>query len=265
MKLCRFEVVETPGQVRSGIVYGGKVYETDGEKAIAVHESDAIRMLAPIGKPPSVRFFWCYEAPPIQGADLSSQLDFVYLNPACLLGPVAVLKKPAFAERLSFDPCIVVVVAGAGSSVPVEAAEGLILGYCLGTSFSDESMEGPGLGVVRYSARRRDMGTAVGPAVTTPDEMDEAVIEVGAGKRFQVGITARVNGREVAEWNLADLPVSLAEAVSLASESCALEPGDVIFVSLPAKERNQALPTVERGDEVQIVCDRLGSLTTAIA
>jgi fumarylacetoacetate (FAA) hydrolase len=265
VKLCRFEEPATPGQARSGIVYGGKVYETDGEKAIAVHESGTVRLLAPVGRPPSVRFFWCYEAPPIEGAPLESQLDFVYLNPACLLGPVSVLKKPAFAEGLSFDPCVVVVVAGAGSGVPVESAEELVLGYTLGLSFADESMEGAGFGVVRYSARKRDMGTAIGPAITTPDEMDEAVIEYGAGKRFQMNIAARINGSDFGAWNLADLPVSLSEVVSLASESCALEPGDVICVALPAKERSAALPPLERGDEIQIVCDRLGSLTTVIA
>ena len=46
MKLCRFELKSTPGEVRSGIVYNGKIYETAGAEPVAVHEAEAVRPLA---------------------------------------------------------------------------------------------------------------------------------------------------------------------------------------------------------------------------
>lgn len=265
MKLCRFEQASTSGQARSGIVYGGKVYETDGANPIAVHESADVRLLTPIGQPPSVRFFWCYDAPPVSGANLASQLDFVYLNPASLLPPVGVLKKPTLSSNLTFDPCVALVVATPGANIPVEAAEEHVLGYMLAVSFADEHMEATNVGLARYSARWRDMGTAIGPAITTPDEIEEAVSEHGSSKRYQIPVTARVDGREVGAWNTGDLSVSISEVVSLASESCMLQAGDVICIKLPAMDGARAIPSLDRGDEVQILCDRLGSLLTVVA
>jgi 2-keto-4-pentenoate hydratase/2-oxohepta-3-ene-1,7-dioic acid hydratase in catechol pathway len=265
VKLCRFEHTSSPGKHRSGIFYGGKVYETDGAKAVGVHESSDVRLLTPIGQPPSVRFFWCYDAPPVAGAGLAAQLDFVYLNPATLLPPVGVVKKPSYAGAMSFDACVAMVVAAPGAGIPPESAEEHLLGFTLATSFADEHLEVAPMGVPRYSARRRDMGTAIGPAITTPDELDEAVIEVDSGRRFRLELSARVNGSEVCTWDLADLPVTLAEVVSLASESCALQSGDLLCVALPMRAGGRPLPDLDRGDEVQLTCDRLGSLTTVVA
>lgn len=265
MKLCRFEHAASPGQTRSGVFYGGKIYETDGVKAIAVHESSEVRLLTPIGLPPSVRFFWCYDAPPTSGSSLASQLDFVYLNPASLLGPASAVKKPIFTADLSFDACLAIVVATAGAAIPIEAAEDHLLGFTLAASFADEHLESAPAGLARYSARQRDMGTAIGPAITTPDELEDVVSEHDGGTRRHLVIEARVNGREVGTWDLADLPVTPAEIVSLASESCALQAGDVICVALPADDRNRRVSNLDRGDEVQVICDRLGSLTTVVA
>ena len=121
------------------------------------------------------------------------------------------------------------------------------------------------MGVARYSARRRDMGTAVGPAITTPDELEEAIIQVDSGKRYRLELSARVDGNEVCTWDLADLPVTLAEVVSFAGESCALQAGDLLCVALPMRAGARPLPNLDRGDEVQLVCDRLGALTTVVA
>ena len=178
---------------------------------------------------------------------------------------MAALKKPPLAGDLSFDPCIAVVIATGGAMIPPEAVEEHILGFALGLSFADETMESAGFGVVRYSGRRRDIGTAIGPAITTPDEIEETVVEQGTSKRYQMSVVARVNGREVGVWNLADLPVSIAEVVSVASESCKLDVGDLICIGLPARDKNRAMSGLDRGDEIQLVCDRLGSLTTVIA
>jgi hypothetical protein len=57
VKLCRFEPLGVPGTVHSGIVHGGKVYETDGTNPVAVHEAGDVRLLSPVGRPPSIRLF----------------------------------------------------------------------------------------------------------------------------------------------------------------------------------------------------------------
>lgn len=251
MKLCRFELVNEPAHPRSGIVYGSKVYETDGTNAVGVHEWSDVHLLAPLGLPPSVRFF--SEPDPElsweEGED-SPVPPFTYLNPAALIGPGLALPFPEWSRDLRVDACLGVVVAGAGRSVPVSESDELILGLTLVTSFYV-----PGLA----DGRSRDAGFAVGPAITTPDELDDAVTVDERGRRYRFGLTLRVNSEDIGTYDLSTLPQTVAELLSSASNSCAIHQGDVIAVSLGSNERK-----LEKGDQVQLVCEKLGTLTTRL-
>src|SRR5579862_6279992 len=246
VKLCRFELVSSPSHPRSGIVYGSKVYETDGANAVGVHEWSDVRLLAPIGFPPSVRLF----APPNpeltwdEGEDAPVP-SFSYLNPAALIGPGLALPFPEWSRELQVDACLGIVIGGAGRSAPVSESDDLVLGLTLITSFHV-----PGA----VDGRSRDAGFALGPAITTPDELDDAVTVDERGRRYRFGLTLRVNSEEIAAYDLTILPHTIAELLSSASNSCALQQGDVVAVGLGTNERK-----LEKGDQVQLVCEKLGT------
>lgn len=251
MKLCRFEIISSPTRPRSGIVYGSKVYETDGTNPVGVHEWSDVRLLSPVGMPPSVRLFgepregWSWET-----HSEDSLPAFEYLNPAALVGPGMALPIPEPVKSLLADPCLGVIIGGSGRDVSVEDADGLVLGLCLVTSFCSPADAG---------GRARDVGYAVGPAVTTPDELDDAVTVDERGRRYRFSVGLKVNSEEIVSFDLSGLPYTVAELLSYASDSCALQQGDLVAVRLGTNSRS-----IEKGDQVQTSSDKLGVLTTRV-
>ena len=251
MKLCRFDLASEPGSPRSGIVYGGKIYETDGSNPIAIHEWNEVHLLSPIGRPPSVRLF-----------EANEPLSFRYLNPSILFGPSSILKKPPTMERLSFLPCVAIMAAATASEVSTDTSEEVLLGLSLAIVLVNENE-----GEDRQSARYFDAGIILGPAITTPDELEEDIELRADGKTYRLTVSVRINGEERSTWNVAELCTSVTRSLSHCSESCTLVPGDVVILQSPEMfSINSSLGRfLERGDEVQLVCDRLGALSISIA
>jgi 2-keto-4-pentenoate hydratase/2-oxohepta-3-ene-1,7-dioic acid hydratase in catechol pathway len=252
VKLCRFELISSPTHPRSGIVYGSKVYETDGSNPIGTYEWSEVRLLAPVGMPPSVRLFHASdEESDWSLAEENPLPNFQYLNPRSMIGPGLTLPVAERVTRLEATPCIGIIIAGAGRNVSPEDADGLILGLCLVTSFLTPNDQG---------ARSRDIGFVLGPAVTTPDELDDAVTVDERGRRYRFGASLKVNSEELMSFDLSDLPRTPAELLSFASESATLQQGDVVAIAL-----GPASKPLEKGDQVQVACEKLGVLTTRIA
>lgn len=261
MKLLRFELAAAPGYTRSGIVYGGKVYETDGANAIGVHEWQDVVPFIPTGQPPSYRVFRPRRIDEPWLQDSENRPLHSYLNPASLLAPSRALPKPPLVDKLGFEPQLAVVVAAAGLNVSVDEADGFALGITIANTFFDMDIDaqereqhiGPG--------RSRDFATAVGPFLTTPEELDDIVIDDSHGRRYKLEVIVRVNGDEVGREDLGALPHTLAELTAFASETCTLSPGDLIGYG-PVGIRKPI--TLVPNDEVQVTVERLGSLVTRI-
>lgn len=265
MKLCRFELLAEPEKVRSGIVYSGKVYETDGENPVAVREASDIRPLPPVGQPPSIRFFRVGKLfEEVLTEPDRAPLAFYYGNPTTLVGASQIVPYPAFASRLDFEAYLAIIVGEPAFNVTPEVADGLILGMTIVNVLIDRGAEMDERRVGIGPGRSHDIAVAVGPVITTPDEINDAVVDEARGLRYQMAAVARVNGVEVRRGDLNDLPFSFAELLSFASESCVVHPGDVIAMGPVARSVEDSPTDLEAGDEVQIAVDRLGTLSTKI-
>jgi hypothetical protein len=236
MKLCRFEVVAEPGQPRSGFAFQGKVYETDGQQPIAIHEPADVRLLAPI-LPGSIRFYY----------DQSG--EYVYLNPASIVGPgepvLGMLQVP-----MVMQPCLVAIAASHARNVAPELGDELLLGLSLGALF----YRGDG-----STASMRDAGFALGPAITTPDELEAVVEETEDGRRYKIQIGSGRAGQDAAMADNSSWPWTLAQLITTASNSCALRPGDLFAIAA-------GIPVgpIEQGDEVQVASEHMGVLRNRI-
>jgi len=196
-----------------------------------------------------------------EGRHASVDLPFTYLNSSAVVGPQMELMTCHFSEDLSFRPCIAAVVAFPATLLDPQEAEAAILGVTLVNVFFAkdvarmEAMRGlpPG--------RSHDVGIAVGPAITTPDELEASVLEDPNGRRYDMTILAHVNETEVARFDASSVPFTLAEAVSFASSSAAIRSGDLVCIALGEPEL--AIP-LRTGDEVRVVSDRLGTLVNRI-
>jgi 2-keto-4-pentenoate hydratase/2-oxohepta-3-ene-1,7-dioic acid hydratase in catechol pathway len=258
VKLCRFELKSTPGDVKSGIVYSGKVYETDGANAIAVHEAEEIRPLSPVGQPPAIRVFRCL--PGLIDADETPA--YFYGSPAALTGASPIIPKPEFVAELDYEPYVVAVIAAEAVNVPVEDADDLILGYSLMNVLVARDVERHEKRAGSGPGRSYDLGIPIGPVLTTPDELEDSVETAEKGRRFKLAAVSRVNGVEKRRGNLVDLPFTFAQAISVASETSHLKTGDLFALGPIAFE--DSADWLTPGDEVQLAVEKLGTLAFRI-
>lgn len=248
VKLCRFDLATSPGTPRSGIVYGPKVYETEGANPVGVHDWSDARLLAPVGQPASLRLF---PTVPVSG----EVYPFRYLNPGILIGPNGSIARGA--SEMAVLPCLGVVIAGGGGSIPVADADEVLLGLTLANVFyqpMDSELEG-------LPAWSFDPGIAIGPAITTPDELDERVVDESAGRRYDLVVNLSHNGVEIQSFDVQRLGATVAQVLSFASLTTALRPGDLILIGLaeaPLPVRPKA------GDQVRLASDALGALITLV-
>lgn len=255
MKLCRFELKSEPGIVKSGMVYSGKVYETDGSEAIGVHEAADIRPLCPIPTPPSVRIF---------RSDIGEQSDdphFFYGNPGAVIGPSQSVNLPDIESEYLVRTYLGATIVGSGYQVNVEEAEAMILGLtlvCIVTAKeleNEERKQGIGLG------RSHDLGIAVGPVLTTPDDLDDVMVMTANGILYKLEASIKVNHVERSTSNFEEFTISMIEAVRFASETCTLRAGDIFCVGPIFSDEDSV---VKPGDEFHFSMERLGTLALKI-
>lgn len=261
MKLCRFEVKAEPGRVRSGMVYAGKVYETDGANALGVYEADGVRPLSPIPLAPSLRIFHRE----LQSDDLAEGREprHFYGNPGCLVGSSQLLNDPGFSSELGFDPYVAAVMVSDAYAIEPEEAEEAVLGYTILNLLvardvqRQERVLGGGFG------RSMDIAGVIGPVITTPDELEEDVVSLEGGRAYSLDVIVRVNSVEVGRGSTGDLPFTFAEAISAASRSCTLRTGDIVAIG-PVGPTEKP-PRLDPGDEVQVAVGKLGTLSLKLS
>lgn len=259
MKLCRFDLLSSPGTVRSGIVHGGKIYETDGVNPIAVHEPGDARLLAPVGRPPSLRLFSAAKPAYVELIESQSQsgaaLGFSYLNPACLSGPNAVLPTFGPSSEIACKPCVAFVMDDAGRGLRAEDALGHVLGLSLAAVFYAVDLERQELATGFAQTRSHEVGIGIGPALTTPDELEDAFSS--EGRHLAVEVRAQVDGVEFLRSSLDELPWGLGELAAFASESAPIVAGDTFLVALGSSRLDSP---IQPGSDVRVLSDRLGTL-----
>lgn len=257
MKLCRFELKAEPGRIRSGMVHAGRIYETDGAEAVAVHEAAEVRPLMPISRATSLRFVRT-DLQPLAGEDEDGP-RFFYGNSGALVGSSQILPFPNFAGGVTVHTYVAAVIVGHGFRVDVEDADDLILGFSLLAALVATDQEGVERRAGAGFGRSYDAGAALGPVLTTPDEMEDFLADERAGRRYGLDALLRVNGVERASGNIQNLPYTFAQAIAVASESTPIREGDVLALG-PIVDLESPV-FLEPNDDVQLAVQNLGTLS----
>jgi 2-keto-4-pentenoate hydratase/2-oxohepta-3-ene-1,7-dioic acid hydratase in catechol pathway len=265
VKLCRFELRSSPGEVRSGIVHGGKIYETDGANPIAVHGAEDIRPLTPIGTPPSIRFFRSNLPTPLSTLEEESAPPYFYGNPGALIGASQIVPQPDYTARLDYEPYIAVVLASPGKNIAVEEADDFVLGYTIVDMLVARDVERAEQAAGVGPGRSFDIAGAIGPVLTTPDELEDSVVDESKGRRYKLSVVTRLNGVERRRGDLAEQPWTFAQLISIASQAAPLKPGDVIALGPVAHGPSDEQTFLEPDDEIHIAVEKLGTLATKVA
>ena len=260
VKLCRFELLEEPEQIRSGIYFDGKIYETDGINPIGVHELDRIRLFPPLGHPPVLRMFDTAVAP-----DGTQIPYYSYANPMVLTGPNSEITLPAQETDWDFEVRVCGIVGDRGEQIDNVEAPSFIIGYSLmlvlkSTTSTLETIVG------HSHAGTRDYGIAIGPFLVTPDDLGEVTIE-GESSRFRWEYEIYVNDEVIAK-GVNESSVSFADLLALSSTNSPVYPGEIIAFP-PLEKQPIDLTSHGRGllptDKVAVRTDALGILVARFA
>ena len=232
------------------MVHSGKIYETDGANAVAVHLPDAIRPLSPVPHAPSLRYFRTTVAAFDQDGP-----DYTYGNPASIIGPSQEVEIPGHVMRPGVDAYLAVIVVTDGFRLEVDEADDYILGLSLMLTVTSRDLEEAG-----SYARAWDIANALGPVVTTLEELEDLVVTSENGRHYGLESVLRINGVETERASTADLDISGALALAIASQSSPVRAGDVFAIGPVLSSSN-----VSAGDEIQFAVDSLGTLSLKIS
>lgn len=235
MQLCRFVLRDDPDTSRSGIFHEQRIYETDGQKALGIHELSKIILLPPVSAPPTLRV--------VDVVDHAFRYE--YRNPHSLMGPLAEMDFPAHVQTLGLDLRAAVILKDKGEAIERGEASDFILGYCLYIGFTDERRSG---------AAAYDLPYGLGPFITTPD----LVIEEGA-EVFKSKFTFKLNGDTLAEEEQTHPLFEL--MLMETSRGLPLLPSDVVAGPAWPVELTRS---IQPGDTLQFGSDKIGMLTLKV-
>ena len=158
-------------------------------------------------------------------------------------GPV---RCPAVVHRLDYEGELTIVIGGRGK----------VFGYCVADDITARDLQGREPQWTR--AKGADTFCPFGPWITSADEV---------GDPGELQLRTWVNGELRQDSSTGDLIFGCDELVAFISETCALQPGDLILTGTPNGVGMALDPPryLQPGDVIRIEIERLGAIEHAVA
>jgi 2-keto-4-pentenoate hydratase/2-oxohepta-3-ene-1,7-dioic acid hydratase in catechol pathway len=235
----------------------------------------AVRLLAPIRRPPAIRDFYAFEqhvatAMRTRGREVDPDWYelpvFYFSNPHTVLGPGEEVAMPR-TEELDYELEVAAVVARDVRDLTPEGALDAIAGYTIFNDLSARDLQRRELRLGLGPAKGKDFASVLGPLLVTPDELG------GTPDRPTGAMLARVNGEEWSRGELGDLHHTFGVLLAQASRDAVLRAGDVIgsgtvgtgcILELGAVHGRDRYPYLRPGDVVELEVEGIGILRTPI-
>jgi acylpyruvate hydrolase len=173
--------------------------------------------------------------------------------------PIIFMKLPSSAAAPSGDvhcPAVVRRLDYEGELAVVMGAGGEVAGYAVADDVSARDLQKREPQWTR--AKGFDGSCPYGPWITTADEVDDP---------HALALRTWVNGELRQDSSTADLIFGVPEIVAFLSETCTLEPGDVILTGTPSGVGQAMDPPqfLQSGDRVRIEIEALGAIEHRVA
>jgi fumarylacetoacetate (FAA) hydrolase len=194
---------------------------------------DEIKLAAPLPNPSSLRDFYAFEdhvataarnrgrAVPPEWYDIPV---FYFSNHTAIYGPDADVPMPR-SQALDYELELACVIGRSGRDILAEDAEEYIAGYMIMNDWSARDLQRDEMAVGLGPAKGKDFATSLGPALVTPDELEQFALPDG---RYNLPMVARVNGVERSRGNFRDIYYTFGQMIARASQDVTLYPGDVL-------------------------------------
>lgn len=232
----------------------------NGSAVAATVDRSAVRLLAPVPRPPRLRDYLTYEqhasGSGLQLSPAFEQMPVGYKgNPYTVVGPEADLLWPAYSDQLDFELELGFYVAGAAVDLSVDEAARHIAGVTIFNDVSARDIQMVEMSMMIGPSKSKDFCNVMGPCLTTMDEVDEWAIE----------LIARVNGEEWARGTSAGRRYSFAEVLAWASYAEPVVPGEFLAVGTVGGGCGLELDRwIQPGDVVELEASGIGVLRNVV-
>mgnify|MGYP002348032066 FL=1 len=165
--------------------------------------------------------------------------------------------KPRVSDEFDYEGELVAVIGKAGRHISVKDALNHVAGY---TIFNEASVRDYQFKAPQWTPGKNFDGTgACGPWFVTADELPRGA--------KGLKLTTRVNGKVEQSASTDDMIFDVATQISLASEFCTLQPGDLIVTGTPAGVGFGKKPPVylKAGDVCEVEIEQIGVLRNPVA
>ncbi len=195
----------------------------------------AVRLLAPIPRPPSIRDSLCFldhmrncQAAMGGGRVLSDTWyrvpAFYFACPATVLGPYDDAPTAPGSAWQDFELEIAAIIGTGGKDLTVDEAERAIIGYTIFNDWSARDLQQLEGQLAIGQGKGKDSGVTLGPYLVTPDELEP----YRRDGRLDLHVTALVNDSVIGSGSTNQMDWNFAEVISYVSRGVPLRPGDVI-------------------------------------
>jgi 2-keto-4-pentenoate hydratase/2-oxohepta-3-ene-1,7-dioic acid hydratase in catechol pathway len=207
-----------------------------------------VTLLAPVPRPRAIFGIGLnYAAHAAEQGVEPPEYPIVFMKlPSSSVPPTGPIRRPAVVKRLDYEAELVVVMG----------ARGEIAGWAVADDVSARDLQGREPQWTR--AKGFDTSCPWGPWITTADELpDPRGLRIGSW----------VNGEQRQDSTTDDLIFGPPELVEFISETCTLEPGDIILTGTPEGVGMAMDPPrfLQSGDVVRVEVERLGAIEHPVA
>lgn len=237
--------------------------------ATTVQAADAVRLLAPLPRPPGIACFVTWAAhiedsrdkgfAMLKFPDRDSDLRAYYkANPDAVEGPGTTIPRPAYADETDVECELAAVVGIGGRDLSLDEARAAIVGY---TIFNDVSYRAiqrreMAFGLGPTKGKDADHSNVLGPWLVTADEV---------GNPQDLGMSFVVNGRTIGSYHTSQMAWGFADLVAYLSRAQTLRPGQIVTSgAFPGGCGLDAGLKLHPGDVVEMRIDKLGGLVSTI-
>jgi acylpyruvate hydrolase len=207
-----------------------------------------VTLLAPVPRPRAIFGIGLnYAAHAAEQGKEPPEFPIVFMKlPSSSAPPNAPVRCPAVVKRLDYE----------GELVVVMGSEGTIAGYAVADDVSARDLQRREPQWTR--AKGADGFCPWGPWITTTDAVPDPQ---------NLRITTHVNGELRQDSSTSDLIFGPQQLVDFISETCTLEPGDIILTGTPSGVGMSMDPRrfLSSGDVIRIEIESLGTIEHAIA
>ncbi|MDP2710320.1 MAG: fumarylacetoacetate hydrolase family protein [Solirubrobacteraceae bacterium] len=207
-----------------------------------------VTLLAPVPRPRAIFGIGLnYAAHAAEQGQELPEFPIVFMKlPSSSAPPNGTVTCPAVVRRLDYEGELVVVIGEGGR----------IAGYAVADDVSARDLQRREPQWTR--AKGADGFCPWGPWITTVDEVPDPL---------NLRLTTRVNGESRQDSSTSDLIFGPQQLVDFISETCTLEPGDIILTGTPSGVGMSMDPRrfLGSGDVVRVEIESLGAIEHAVA